>query len=463
MACKRKSLQALFGAAGLALLCACLLLAPLPLGSAPPLPALLLAVMQGLAALLIALGPPAAAHRPRALPRWPFAGLALVLLWPVVQHLPLPPGPWTHPAHLDASAVLGTKPLGRIALTGEGASGALLTWLGHAAAFAATLLAARDLASARLLLAALIVSGVTVALYGLAVFATGNATVLHMAKWAYPGALTATFVNRNDFAAFAGLTVLAGIAYLHVSSARGQVRAPLLAAGLLALTAALLLTGSRAGIAAAGIALAFQAGVIAWQVPRLRRPLLMGCGLFAALLLALSNPLLDRLPGAADALATRLALTSASLAALAEAPWTGIGLASFADAAAPYLPPALMPHVLWDRAHSAWIGAALALGLPVFALLLASLARLALSCAGALSRQHGHPLPLLACAAALQMALHGLADEPLTLPAVGGLFAVLFGLGLAQAGQAGSTARRTESARDSAMTRARSGSGSAQT
>ena len=464
MTCKRIPLQGVFARIGTILLGTALVLGPLPLGSARPLPALGLALLCGLAAVCSALDA-SPAHRGRALPRWALLCLGAALSWPFVQQLPLPPGPWTHPAHAEAALVLGTVPEGRIALRPADTGLGHLHWLVPAAAFAAACRLGADAARARRLLAAAALAGGIYALHGLAVYATGNATVLHMPKWAYPDALTATFVNRNDFAAFAGLSIVAAVASLQLAARHGARSLPLLWAALAALAIALPLTASRAGVASAAAAIALQAAVTAWKRPRLRISPLLMLGLALVPVVAMSGTIAARLAEAPAALETRLALSRASLSALAEAPLTGIGPGAFADAVAPHLPPVLMPHVVWDSAHSAWIGGALALGLPAFALLLAGLARIVLGCAGTVRRRRrGWVLPLAACAAALQMALHGVFDEPLSVPAVATLAAVLLGLGAAQAGAHGGTAARpSDSAREIARTASPSAPARAQT
>ena len=103
------------------------------------------------------------------------------------------------------------------------------------------------------------------AIYGLIDFWTGNATFLQMPKGDYYGGVSATFVNRNSFATYAGLALVACLANLvsaaEASGGGGSRRHQLStfemlgrSAGKLAvifiLATALLLTGSRGGLLA---------------------------------------------------------------------------------------------------------------------------------------------------------------------------------------------------------------------
>ena len=61
------------------------------------------------------------------------------------------------------------------------------------------------------------VTTVLIALYGIIIYFTGNKTILWLSKESYLNDLTATFINRNSYAIFAGSGFLAGLYYIQKS------------------------------------------------------------------------------------------------------------------------------------------------------------------------------------------------------------------------------------------------------
>lgn len=112
-------------------------------------------------------------------------------------------------------------------------------------------------------------------LYGLISYFTGNEKILWYDRWAFSQALSSTFVNRNSFAAYAGLGMNCLIAYsfwlFNVSTpklfglkskllgffARHPHQVVILSLSLIIVFTAILLTGSRAGIISVAIAIIY--------------------------------------------------------------------------------------------------------------------------------------------------------------------------------------------------------------
>ena len=67
-------------------------------------------------------------------------------------------------------------------------------------------------------------SGTLICIYGLIEFMAGGHKILWFDKWAYQEDLTASFVNRNHFAVYAGMVMTSGVALL-VQSWREKVMA----------------------------------------------------------------------------------------------------------------------------------------------------------------------------------------------------------------------------------------------
>lgn len=112
-------------------------------------------------------------------------------------------------------------------------------------------------------------------IYGLIVYFTGNEKILWYDRWAREQALTSTFVNRNSFAAYAGIGVNCLIAYsfwfFNVSTpnflgfkakfldlfSRHPHQVATLSVSLIIVFTALLLTGSRAGVISVAMAIVY--------------------------------------------------------------------------------------------------------------------------------------------------------------------------------------------------------------
>lgn len=223
-------------------------------GSPAPLPELLVE-WAALAALAIALW----ARRPGDLPvpRGAVVFAATLLLLPALQLIPLPPAIWT--------VLPGREPVvAALALIGKGDAwmpwsvspsrtlAALLALIPPVGALLLTALAGpRARASA---LVAVFAMAVAATLFGAAQLAAGSGTALRPYGVEHSGYLTGFQANRNAAADMLLIGLLALGALFALSAARrgGGWRLPFVAAALM-LACAVLLTGSRAGIALLGI------------------------------------------------------------------------------------------------------------------------------------------------------------------------------------------------------------------
>ncbi len=125
----------------------------------------------------------------------------------------------------------------------------------------------------RVLFQAIAFSGLVYAGYGLAVALSGNESILWYERWAYKHSLTSSFVNRNSFATYAGLALIASFVILFAGPRQEETANPFSRQGLMVMMgrfshggwiygliiavtgAALILSHSRAGIAAAALGL----------------------------------------------------------------------------------------------------------------------------------------------------------------------------------------------------------------
>jgi hypothetical protein len=192
-----------------------LVLLPLPFGTNRPWASNLFGVLSGL--LLVAMlwqqrfAPSWTGEPPRKRLTLAAIGLTAVIVWSFFQVVPWTPEAWHHPLWKDAAALLG--PLdGAISVDPSVFSEALIRFLGFIACFLLAFYGGRDKENALALVRALAFAGAGYALYGLIAQGTGSETILWYKKWAYQGFLTSTFVNKNSYAAYAGLSLLCALA-----------------------------------------------------------------------------------------------------------------------------------------------------------------------------------------------------------------------------------------------------------
>ncbi|MEX0921667.1 MAG: O-antigen ligase family protein [Rhodovibrionaceae bacterium] len=437
---------------------ALVVLAPLPLASNRPLPALALAAGLGAVLLLWSL----AALRERALvsipPRYSFwlaAPFLLYLLWAWLLTLPGfgPP----HPVWLQAEAALQTPLRSRAALSPSAAGATLINVMGYGAAFWLALHLGRRSRDARLILGVLAVAMVAYALYGLAMLLGGFDRVLWYERWAYRDSVTSTFVNRNNYATYAGLGLLLVLALfveqIHAAArlAVGGLRAAivgvidesgtalwLLMTAVLVIAAALVLTGSRAGVGAAGIGV--LALFAAFGLARGTRARIWLLGLVAILAAGAAIAsiggayLLDRLVDLEANATSRLELLKLALQQIAERPWFGHGPGSFPAVFELARSEAFDEDLFsYQRVHNTYLEVALESGLPGLALLLGAIVWANLLCLrGVLRRREAYVFPAIGLAATALVAVHSLVDFGLQIPAVSVTYFTLLGLGVAQ-------------------------------
>ncbi len=436
-----------------------LALAPLPLASNRPLPAALLAFGIGALTTLYALRvfysgslPPLSLARVR----WPFILFAAVCAWIGIQALPVPAS-LADPIWPLAAEALGRPLHGSISVNpGETVNG-LMRLLAYGAAFWLAMQLTRMPERARAACNAVAMIGGVYAAYGLFVFLSGNNWVLLYHKWAYQDSLTGTFVNRNSFATFAGVSLLCAVRPIlervhQVMNAGGSLgrrinrifdqsyaglRLNLICAALLLL--ALLLTASRAGVAVTGVgllvlALAPQGGRSSGAKYRLVAIAALGAFLALGLFIG-GGRLADRFAaqGASIDEDARSVIYGNVVEAIRSDPWSGTGFGTFADVFPAYRNADRLHSLIWDKAHSTYLENALELGLPAVLALNLAIGLLVWRCVeGMRTRRRDAGFPATAVAASVLVGLHSLVDFSLQMPAVALLYAVILGFGVSQ-------------------------------
>lgn len=376
--------------------------------------------------------------------------LALVWIWSALQMVPA--STFSHPSY----NLVSPAPWPSISLNAVDS----LQIFAYAGSLFFLGLSAHAIASqgsiSSLLVRGVALVGIATAIYGLIVYISGNQNVLWLPKSAYPESLTSTFISRNHYATFAGLTLLASMAVFlerigEISSRLTKSerlkalwhmlvlpRWPwLLGAAIIFLS--LILTGSRAGIACTGIGLSIMVIALAVARPAVRVPLLAALAVAFCVALLFTSLAGQTLGTRSITLETdghaRLSIFTFAHKAALQHPWVGQGLGSFSSAFSSTLadPSARTISGKIDHAHNTYLELAVELGLPAVALLAVALAMVVvLLLQGISTRRQGVIWPALGLGALCLVCFHALADFSLSIPAVTITTLILVCVGLAQ-------------------------------
>jgi len=382
---------------------------------------------------------------------WAVAGITVWAVWMVIQAAPFTPGFLHHPVWSSFAADI------------PGARGAIsinpsATWATIAEFVPIVLLGlvafglAHDRRRARVLLEVVVAATVLVAMLGFVSVFTGFDLVSLLDAPHYHGYLTGTFVGRSAAASYfaIGMVAAASLIAARIEERfsggnrrldRSAVAAAILdsagwIAGFLVLLLALLETGSRGGVIAATIGVLV---VVALSMPATRFGL--GTGVivalcagvaFGAMLRFAGGRFLDRLEeGVGDQ--DRLQVYRETLDMILARPVLGQGAGSFADAYPMFQGPG-EHNIVWLRAHSTYLQAAAELGLPVFAVALATILFVLIVIArGTLQRVEPMPAALAALAAGTGLAIQSAIDFSVQIQAVALTVVAVIGAGFGEA------------------------------
>jgi len=438
-------------------------LAPLPLGSNRPLPAALIALGAGLLLLLWALhaalrAKPTNGSSPRIAGRR-LAGPAVlflaVLAWIGLQWLPLPFASQGDPLWAEAATALGRELAPRIGINPSATLAALSNLIAYGAIFWLALQMTADPGRARQARGAIVAIGSAYCVYGLFAWFGGADWLFGRIFATRQDSLTSTFVNRNSFATFAGLALLAAVSvfldrirYIVALARPARQKAALVietmvfqarwtTAAMLAIALALFLTASRGGIVATMIALA---GLTMLQLQSgagggsRRGPVALLVLIVVGIALVIGGGnFIDRMEGLSIETNLRSTIFATTIEAIRTTPWTGTGYGTYAEAIEAYRGNDPEIFTRWEKAHNTYLENALALGLPAALALNLAILWLTIVCfRGVRERRRNRAYPALGVAATLLVGLHALVDFSLQIPAVAVLYAFMMGLAVAQ-------------------------------
>lgn len=378
-----------------------------------------------------------------------------VLLWIAFQASGLPPSAWHHPLWNAAGEALGRPLQPAISLNPEQSFSALMKLTGYALVFALAFHYCRAAENARRIFRCLSWSGFLYAVYGLIVYFGDFNTILWYPKWSSIGDVTATFINRNTYATYAGLTLLCTLALLldELSSSSHYdfsgfwgmqkllelliTRSWLPWLILCTVGTALILSHSRGGFLSTLAATCALLAVL--NINRQSRHIPVLTGLLGACLVALTvflsggEGVVDRLDQLSLEGESRDEVYRLTLNAIADNPWLGIGYGAFEEGFRLYKDDTVAA-LRYDKAHNTYLENMFELGLPAAFMLFAAVFRLAWICLrGVFQRRRHWAYPAAGFAASVLVAVHSFTDFSLQIPAVAMTYALLFGAACAQA------------------------------
>lgn len=375
------------------------------------------------------------------------------MAWAWLQTANWVPQSWHHPAWLLASETLGETVPGFISIAPEDTRVAIMRTLAYAVIFVLALQLGRDVKLARRGMLWLFIAGVVFSIYGLLSYFG----VLREFQWyaddSYGRDVRATFVNRNHFATWVGLTLVCGIGvffdrmsqipnYPMLAMQQRQdrinrflARAWLPLAGLILIVSALVSSHSRGGFAASLVACVVLLLLIdrrRQQVSNRVRAIIATVLVVSALAFWInSDILLQRYDVSGMDAPGRTLVYGKVIQAISDNPWLGYGHGNFEDAFRLYRTEDISKLV--NYAHNSYLESFFDLGIPAALCLVLAMFGLAWTCLrGVSTRQRDWIIPAVGVSASVLVGVHAMVDFSLQIPAVAILYACIMGLACAQ-------------------------------
>ncbi len=394
----------------------------------------------------------------------PLLLVLLVLTWGLIQAL-IPvvlPGwqDWASPLWQIAAETLDSplhrSPLAKISINPQATLTAMLLFAVYIATFILALQIGCSRHRAGQFFAFMAVVGLVYSAYGLLMHLGGYDLVLGWKRWAYQDSVTSTFVNRNHFASWVGLTLLCSVAVFanglpqiyrpRSLSQLGELvsvlleRRGYLLLSLLLCGAALVLTQSRAGNFSTLLALLVLLGLLRKAGGRrhsgnggidgyLGLALMLG---MAAVVVAVGGDTIARI-GEASLSDGRGDAFKITLQGISQTPLQGHGMGAFADVFSQYRDVSLPGVKRWNHAHNSYLEGVLGLGIPATLAVCVAVFWVAIQCGMGVFRRHRDiAFPAIGLAATVLIGLHALMDFSLHTPAVGMTYCAILGVAYAQ-------------------------------
>ena len=385
---------------------------------------------------------------------YPAAIFALASLWILFQTNTWIPGWLENPIYQFGRDTLHIEIPGSITINRELTYLALLRLLTEGAVFWLFLQLCRSPQRAHWTVQAIALIGMAYAIYGVVAFFEFPGTLLWFSKPAYLDSVTSTFINRNSYATYAGIGMVAALACTfsaYVRSANLVGRSALRRAtsfiaatsgpagwwlvGSFILGLALVRTGSRGGILAS---VAGMVALILLTTLRGRNVIAATASLLGLLaagvaIFVFGDFFAGRLLALGFNSADRLAVYKLTVLSILDAPWKGFGYGTFEYVFPMYRDNSLSPFGIWDKAHNTYLEIFQGLGIPVAALFFIMLLILVVRVGrAALTRRSSATAALVATSATVIVALHSFVDFSMQIQAVAITWTALLAAGVAQ-------------------------------
>lgn len=386
----------------------------------------------------------------------PASLFAAVVAWIFIQMSSLTLPSFQHPIWAMAAGVLDRPLDGAISVNRDLTALALLRLLTAASALWLSIQLCHKAERAQFLIRAIGVIVAVYAAYGLISYALFSSAILWFDLSGRERVLSSTFVNRNSFATYAGLGLVATIGgllrlyrretpehsgslshrasvFIEATGRRGWV---LLATAFVTLVA-LLGTASRGGITATALGL-FVLFVLTFARHRRRaseriEAIVFVTAAVAACFVFYGDLLVGRIASEGVVDVSRLSVYAITVQSILDSPFLGFGYGAFADIFPMYRDRSIGVIGTWDKAHDTYLEVFQGLGLVVGTMLIAGLAYLVYRCVIGSSQRRQHATPtIVAVAAAALIAVHALVDFSLQIQGVTLTFMALLGAGFAQ-------------------------------
>jgi O-antigen ligase len=440
-----------------------ILLTPLPFGSVQPGSVLIIelaAAVLGCGALWVlyhdtdALAPPAGTV---------LAACGALVLIGLLQLLPLPPSLYalvdapTAETRRALAEILGTPPDGWFpaSISAPDTTDALLRLVSYVVLGLCAMLSIRSRRQVRQLAFVVVISGLFQALYGSYEYLSGRQHIFGFAKRYYLSEATGTFINRNHYAGYLALTLPFALGILLGSARVGRtegswkqrlirlahpdhVARAFAAFAVFGIWTGVVLSQSRAGLAAAGLATVWIGAALfrgRWTIWLLAAALLLPTAYLLYMDVQAPGERMAELRKDITSTRGRVTVWKATAEMGADYPLLGTGYGTFEKAFPRYRPATV--RLRWDHAHNDWLEGFSTGGVAVPLLFLFALFvtlrplrwRLPVS-------SEVRTVAACAAAAVAAIAFHSTVDFCLRIPAIALLVACLAGVRISLAAEA---------------------------
>ncbi len=382
--------------------------------------------------------------------------VSIPIIWIYLQTATWLPNNWMHPFWtLTAEQLPNSNISASISLSPADSINSLMKLISYLLVFFLSFQFCRQSDKASTTFNTLAYIGTAYALYGLIAFWEGYESLFWFEKTAYLDDVSSTFINRNTFATYAGLSLLCLLPLLFsriknsliygINNNYGIqyflekiiINAWLPILMLAIISTALLLSHSRGGFLSALVAIiifiitSLLAGKLQKQRSLLMLVLILSITTFS--FLNSSDKLIDRMDKIQLTTKNngRLAVYTILTQAITENPWLGTGYGSFEKSFRLHRNESVKGY--YTAAHNTYLENMFELGiLPTLALCMAVLL-IALKCLqGIWTRKRYWYYPAIGFSATLLVGTHALVDFSLQIPAIAYIYATLLGASFAQ-------------------------------